>query len=405
MTYTCSFCHAVHFIKEREPNSSKLRPLFMKCCSRGRLQLPPFQPVRHVLAQLLRHDSGDPNARHFRENIQQYNHALSFVSLGAKKDDRVEGGGVYSFRIQGALHHRYGPARPAEGKAPSYNQLYFLDPQVAKLERERRNPNLKPQILWELGEMLRETHAYANLYQHAFQVLQDQERQNQEAGQPNEVVEVRLHFDPKTDQRRYNLPTAEEVAVVLPNTLSNKRRDFVVHNRTEGHLTIMSTGDPAYMSLHYVLIFPSGEHGWHYQIPKVGEAGEDGDQEQRRSSTQYVTEMEYYRYRLHFRDLPWALHLFRCGRLFQQFIVDAWASVEQDRLHWIELNQKTIRAELYNGLVDAASRNDDRSLTDIGRRIILPATFVSSTRYMYQLYQDSMAIVRWAGRPDIFLTL
>ncbi|EJU00286.1 hypothetical protein DACRYDRAFT_38038, partial [Dacryopinax primogenitus] len=87
-----------------------------------------------------------------------------------------------------------------------------------------------------------------------------------------------------------------------------------------------------------------------------------------------------------------------------------WASVEQDHLQWIEHNQKTICAEPYNGLVDAAARADNaepgqHDLAQIGTHIILPATFVSSAWYMYQLYQDSIAIVCWAGQPDIFLTL
>ncbi|KZT58154.1 hypothetical protein CALCODRAFT_405463, partial [Calocera cornea HHB12733] len=125
--------------------------------------------------------------------------------------------GVYSFRIQGALHHRYGAARPLGNDRPTYNQLYFLDPQAAKQERERRNPNLKGEILWELGQMLQENHAYARVYKHAFEVLKEQEEQNRGAGRPNEVVTVRMHVDPRKDPRRYNMPTVDEVAVIFPN--------------------------------------------------------------------------------------------------------------------------------------------------------------------------------------------
>ncbi|EJU03566.1 hypothetical protein DACRYDRAFT_38770, partial [Dacryopinax primogenitus] len=44
-------------------------------------------------------------------------------------------------------------------------------------------------------------------------------------------------------------------------------------------------------------------------------------------------------------------------------------------------------------------------LSQVGRCVILPSSFVSSGHFMYQLYQDSMAIVCWAGYPDIFLML
>ncbi|KZT54764.1 hypothetical protein CALCODRAFT_547562, partial [Calocera cornea HHB12733] len=406
MSYECGSCYALHFIDERV--GSKRDPVFPKCCMRAQIKLPPFQCAPPLLAQLLRPNSEDPNARHFKENIQQYNHALSFVSLGAKKDDRVEGGGIYSYRIQGALHHRYGSARPIGNNPPTYNQLYFLDPEAAKQERERRNPNLKPQIIWELGQMLQETHVYAQLYKHAFEVLKEEEDRNQAAGRPNQVVSVRLHVDPRKDPRHYNMPTVDEVAVIIPNTDSNQYRDIVLHNRTDGHLQPMRTGDPAYMPLHYVLAFPNGEHGWYYEMPRADQAiqEENGDMPQLAQHRTRVSEQDYYRYRLHFRNLNWAHHLFMCGRLFQQFIVDAWASVEQNRLYWIEHNQKTIRADLYNGLVDAAAQHDhDHNLSNMGRRVILPATHPTSPRAMHQLYQDSMAIVRHAGRPDIFLTM
>ena len=45
--------------------------------------------------------------------------------------------------------------------------------------------------------------------------------------------------------------------------------------------------------------------------------------------------------------------LFRGGRLFQQYLVDAWASIEDSELFWVRNNQKTIRSDLYDGLRNA----------------------------------------------------
>lgn len=39
-----------------------------------------------------------------------------------------------------------------------------------------------------------------------------------------------------------------------------------------------------------------------------------------------------------------------------------------------------------------------------GISIILPSSHTGSPRYRVQNYQDAMAICRWAGYPDIFLT-
>ena len=39
------------------------------------------------------------------------------------------------------------------------------------------------------------------------------------------------------------------------------------------------------------------------------------------------------------------------GKLFQEFIVDSWASTEQARLNYIRDHQADIRSETYRGFV------------------------------------------------------
>ncbi|PIA25525.1 hypothetical protein AQUCO_11200032v1 [Aquilegia coerulea] len=42
---------------------------------------------------------------------------------------------------------------------------------------------------------------------------------------------------------------------------------------------------------------------------------------------------------------------------------------------------------------------------DGGKRLVLPATFTGGPRYMFQSFQDAMAICRWDGSPDLFITV
>jgi Helitron helicase-like domain at N-terminus len=67
----------------------------------------------------------------------------------------------------------------------------------------------------------------------------------------------------------------------------------------------------------------------------------------------------------------------------------------------IRNNQQQLRAECYQGIVDALGANHS---TNIGRQTIVPATTIGSRRYMQQRFQDSMALVRKFGKPDLFLT-
>jgi hypothetical protein len=50
--------------------------------------------------------------------------------------------------------------------------------------------------------------------------------------------------------------------------------------------------------------------------------------------------------------------LFHAGRLFQQYVVNAWASVEESNLCWVQLNQKDLKADTYQGLCALAADID-----------------------------------------------
>ena len=40
----------------------------------------------------------------------------------------------------------------------------------------------------------------------------------------------------------------------------------------------------------------------------------------------------------------------------------------------------------------------------MGKRIILPASFIARPQYLFQNYQNAMAICRYYGYPDLFIT-
>jgi len=64
----------------------------------------------------------------------------------------------------------------------------------------------------------------------------------------------------------------------------------------------------------------------------------------------------------------------RTGRLLQQFIVDAYACTEQNRLKFIRKNQQQLRCDLYNGLQDALNVGDVFG-NDIGQKMIISSSF------------------------------
>ncbi|KAM3305287.1 hypothetical protein P3S67_012153 [Capsicum chacoense] len=73
------------------------------------------------------------------------------------------------------------------------------------------------------------------------------------------------------------------------------------------------------------------------------------------------------------------------------------------RLNYIRFNKKQLRYHIYKGLEDALLRGEIDPSPQ-GKRVILGSSFTGGARYMLQNYQDAMAICKWAGYPDFFIT-
>lgn len=90
--------------------------------------------------------------------------------------------------------------------------------------------------------------------------------------------------------------------------------------------------------------------------------------------------------------------------MLHQYIVDAYTTIEEDRLQFNRDNQKHLMADLYNNVRDVIVKGDTNSKA-LGRRIILPASFTGVPRYMLENYRDVMAICKADGNPYLFITV
>ncbi|CAH9080016.1 unnamed protein product [Cuscuta epithymum] len=200
-----------------------------------------------------------------------------------------------------------------------------------------------------------------------------------------------------SDARTYNLPSTSEVAALIVGDFDENlgNRDIVLQAHS-GSLQRINELHPAYLPLQYPLLFPYGEDGYREDIPfsDLKKPTPNG-----RTT---ISVREYFAFRLHERDQESPSILFS-KRLFQQFVVDAYAMVEAGRLRYVRTHQQELRCELYKGLSDAILRGETDSRAQ-GKRVILPSTFTGGARYMIQNYQDAMAICRWAGYPNLFIT-
>jgi hypothetical protein len=421
MNLVCSKCHAKHWEAEKLSNSRNGDPRFGTCCLDGKIVLPAVKVPPRPLLELF--DGTSNHSAEFKKNIRRYNAAFALASLGVTVDKSVQDGhGPYVFKIQGGLYHNVGSLLPEVGKDPVYAQLYFYSSEEANAARLRRNrgghnnmAGLNAQVMGIIDQVLRENHAYVHIFKTAYERLRDQQAEHPEV--PSEAFAV-IQCEPGTDARRYNAPTANEVAVVLPGdgSVATDHRDLILHYRNGPNaMKRIYETNASYQPILYVLLFPYGENGWHTNMllnlpdePEVDEEQEDrdvGEDEPNRSKRRStVSILEYFAYRLHQRQTD-SLHIFRAGNLFQQWIVDAWAATDQGRLNWLRNNQAKLRVDLYKGLADAIANDAQTTLGDLGQRFILPSSYIGGSRFMFQLYQDSLAIARFSGKPDWFLTM
>jgi len=61
-----------------------------------------------------------------------------------------------------------------------------------------------------LQTMLLDSHPYIGHYHHAYELIREKPVEEQEE------ITIRLHIDLQQDQRTHNLPTAEKIAVIIP---------------------------------------------------------------------------------------------------------------------------------------------------------------------------------------------
>ena len=84
--------------------------------------------------------------------------------------------------------------------------------------------------------------------------------------------------------------------------------------------------------------------------------------------------------------------LLHCSRLLQHFVCNAYVAVESNKLHWFKINQKTIRADTYQAVVNAQAAGATTGNEAGKQHIVLPSSFQGGPRFMKQLYQDTIAL-------------
>ncbi|CAN1761832.1 hypothetical protein LINPERHAP1_LOCUS8068 [Linum perenne] len=363
-------------------------PTFSLCCNGGQVRVAPTREPPQYLKQLM--ISQDSTSRHFRENIRSYNGVFCFTSLGGKinHDLNKSGGAPYIFSIGGQVFHRLGSLIPPEGMPPKFAKMFVFDTTNEIKHRMNSFPSdindISEQIIKELKDMFDEHNVLVKVLRYARDRLDADGVEN---------VKIKLTANRSSDRREYDLPTIDELAIlIVDETGEDTYHQDIVVQYISNEMERVSFFHPSLMALQYLILFPHGEDGWHNNIMLSNT----------NHPTKCVSQCDFYAYRIQTR-LRESSNLLVAGKLFQQYVVNAYALVEAERLDWIKNNQKKLYRHYFNGLVDAYIRGD-LDLTHSGQRIILASSHTGSPRFKYENFQGAVAICRTLGYLDLFIT-
>lgn len=258
------------------------------------------------------------------------------------------------------------------------HSLYILDPDEATDQRLKipGNTGCSKSIMKTLGSFLNQYNRLAKAHNMLYEAEMQAEAEARRRVITPAVVTMAIKHDRSLDNRRYNAPRVNEVAVIFQSIAGEPtfERDLLIHLRPDpsdpnrANTKRISILHPSIEPMTYPLLFPYGESGWHPDIPLKESIS--------KTKRKRLSQMAYYSYRIAVRET--FNQFLNAGKLTQQYFVDFYVKMESNRLQWIKDHQKELRAESYQGLMDFLhSKAQEEGLVP-GKPIILPSSFLGS---------------------------
>ncbi|GBN30210.1 hypothetical protein AVEN_226246-1 [Araneus ventricosus] len=267
------------------------------------------------------------------------------------------------FRIHGQIYHMDSPLYYIVRKKPGYGQLYIFDSSEASNRRMENNQACLHSVMEKFDALLRSINPFSESYPQMHQLIQS-----------NPVVNVKMVFmeHPDIDMRTYNAPTSRtEVAAIFVGDDGEPpaNREFCICTVADSYKNISPLNQCSY-PMFYLLLFPNGECGWNSNIEHV--------EETRSTMRVKVAQLQYNSYSFAVGN-PFII-LFNRGKIFQQYIVDAYVKTEESVLNYLRLNQKDLRVGFYEELLDELQTEAANNGSKIGKlfylhhfKVVLPA--------------------------------
>ena len=203
------------------------------CCSSGRVKRPDILQAHGPLKSLL--GWTDAVSDDAPRNVRIYNSLLSSASVGSHCDiPTMNRPGSFVYRIRGSIYRTIGTVENKEGAEPKYSRIYLFDTEAATTVRESiTNPPMRRSTLSGLRDMMVQFNPLARLFV-------DCAARMRTSGIEEMRMAIRTDVD-RLDSRRYNAPSAPEIAAITAEESAGKPRDIRLSLREGGFSEIADT--------------------------------------------------------------------------------------------------------------------------------------------------------------------
>jgi len=348
MSKCCPHCHARFWMEET-----------INCCFSGSLIIPE-PTIPRSLSDLI-------YSAPVRKNIRSYNMAMAMASVGHKNVSLPDG----TFVMGGRSYHRIGCLLPSSGQDYNFAQIYLLDTLDATSRRSCIFANrLDERLLADLDVQLR-----------LHNPLISQFCQAATSNVPELIWSCEDDILNMQIGAIVSKPGYQRTVVIRRHRDSeNDKLEFVPDSHS------------LYHPLAYPLLFPVGNHGWHTGMHRFDQSGKLVN----------VSLTDYGRYILMHRDSP--SHIQRCERLGLEFVCDAWAQSEARAAAFHALPQQQAKYRVGKKCAVEDQISSSGNVNDVSVPVILPSSFVGSSKWYHMLYLDAMALPQRLHAPDLFIT-
>jgi hypothetical protein len=314
-TATCNHCKAFFWLEEATSTGE-----YSKCCQKGTVVLPPFpEPPLYLKSMLWCQERPEDDILRsdielFKQKVRLFNSQLSCASISMDKDRYISNApGIRTLRIHGSVYHNIGsilfnPELYPNDWKPSFMQILFNESGFQANQYDLNNAGL--QLFNTLYNIVNNN----NVLYNTFKAHVNEQRPILETNHPIFTIRFKTDIDRVVAHpRTVNAPTIaanswEVAAIVIPptdnaETRVQTHRDLIVFSKDSGHPQRIKYTHAAYDPLAYSLTHCYGSPGWHLQIPKhKWQLNDAGIVTYSPTTSKFVTAMEYYSYRAHFRE-------------------------------------------------------------------------------------------------------